>query len=209
MTVEERTREEVERRLDSLESEYGQFQVVEEAVTNDPDYFALGVERAANGWIGDAGAWVTDADGRALLIRHEEAPERWGTPGGGHEPGETLAETARREVHEETGVDVRLTGVYRARRKTVVHESNPERRFYMLTVWFEGEPADEDAASESTTSEDAASEDTERENGEPADTTVEVNDDEIVEARWFAEPPDEVHSFLEEKVDSWDGAATD
>jgi len=187
MTVEERTREEVRRRLDRLESEYGQFPVIEETVTNDSDYFALGVERAANGWIGDAGAWVTDADGRALLIRHEAGSERWGTPGGGHEPGETLDETARREVREETGVEVRLTGVYRARRKTVVHEVNPERRFDMLTVWFEGEPASEDA--------------------ESTDTTIEIGDDEVVEARWFAEPPEAVHDFLAEKVDSWHGAA--
>jgi ADP-ribose pyrophosphatase YjhB (NUDIX family) len=184
MTIEERTREEVKRRLDSLEAEFGGFPVVDETVTNDPDYFALGVERAANGWIGDAGAWVTDADGRALLIRHEGEPGRWGTPGGGHEPGETLAETARREVREETGIDVVLTGVYRARRKTVVHESNPERRFHMLTVWFEGEPAN-------------------------SDTTVETGDDEIVEARWFAGPPESVHDFLTEKIDGWDGAATD
>lgn len=180
-TIEERTRREVQRRLGHLEDEYGAFPVVEETVTNDPDYFARGVERAANGWVGDAGAWVTDEDGRALLIRHEAGADRWGTPGGGHEPGETLAGTARREVREETGVDARLTGVYRARRKTVVDESNPERRFLMLTVWFEGDAAG--AAPE-----------------------LDVSDEEVVEARWFADPPEAVHGFLEDKIERWSGA---
>lgn len=184
MTIEQRTREEVKRRLDRLEREYGQFPVVEERVTNDPDYFAQGAERAADGWIGDAGAWVTDADGRALLIRHEGGPDRWGTPGGGHEPGETLAETARREVREETGVEVELTGVFRARRKTVVDESNPERRFFMLTVWFEGELAESGGGA----------------------TAIDVGDDEVVEARWHAEPPERVHDFLAAKVENWDRA---
>jgi ADP-ribose pyrophosphatase YjhB (NUDIX family) len=186
MRIEDRTRKEVERRLARLESEYGTFPVVEEAVTNDSDYFAHGVELVSEGWIGDAGAWITDERGRALLIRHEADTERWGTPGGGHVPGETLAGTARREVREETGVEVRLTGVYRARRKTVVDESDPERRFRMLTVWFEGEPARPDGAA-------------------PA---IEVGDDEIVDARWHAEPPARVHDFLDAKMETWDGADT-
>ena len=179
--IEERTRRGIGGRLDRIEREYGAFPVVEETVTNDPDYFAWGVERAANGWVGDAGAWVTDADGRALLIRHEGAPDRWGTPGGGHEPGETLAETARREVREETGVDPEFAGVFRARRKTVVDESNPERRFLLLTVWFEG------AVTES----------------EPQ---LDVGDEEVVAARWFADPPDAVHGFLEDRIEHWGGA---
>jgi ADP-ribose pyrophosphatase YjhB (NUDIX family) len=129
MTTEERTWTEIDRRLDRLAVEYGAFPVVEETVTNDPDYFAHGVELVSEGWIGDAGAWVADDRGRTLLIRHEADTERWGTPGGGHEPGETLAETARRGVHEGTGIAVRLTGVYRARRKTVVDESDPDAAF--------------------------------------------------------------------------------
>ncbi|WP_436925231.1 NUDIX hydrolase [Halosimplex amylolyticum] len=182
MTVDEQTREDVDRRLARLTAEFGEFPVVEETVENDPDFFESGVEMVREGWIGDAGAFVTDGDDRALLIRHEGEPDRWGTPGGGHEPGETMAETARREVREETGIEVDLAGVFRARRKTAVHENDPDRRFQMLTVWF-----DADAQA----------------------TEIDIGDDEIVEARWFAEPPDRVHDFLEEQVADWDDSRAD
>ncbi|WP_276255127.1 NUDIX hydrolase [Halomontanus rarus] len=184
MSIDERTRAEVDRRLERLESEYGSFPIREKTVTNESLFFEQGVELAREGWIGDAGAWVTDAADRALLIRHEADPERWGTPGGGHEPGETMGETARREVREETGLEPTLTGVCFARRKTVVHEDDPERRFRMLTVIFE---ADVDA-------------------GDGVETAIRIGDDEILEARWFEadDPPEAVHGFLEERVEDWE-----
>ena len=45
-----------------------------------------------------------------LMIRRGTAPRigQWSLPGGGQELGETTAETARREVMEETGVDVEV-----------------------------------------------------------------------------------------------------
>jgi ADP-ribose pyrophosphatase YjhB (NUDIX family) len=50
--------------------------------------------------------------GRVLLARRSYAPwkGRWGTPGGFCERGEHPIETAEREVLEETGLGVRLTG---------------------------------------------------------------------------------------------------
>ena len=55
-----------------------------------------------------AGAVVHDAAGRLLLIRRGREPGRglWSLPGGRCEPGESAAETAVREVREETGLDV-------------------------------------------------------------------------------------------------------
>ena len=55
-----------------------------------------------------AGAVVHDAAGRLLLIRRAREPGRglWSLPGGRCEPGEGAAETAVREVREETGLDV-------------------------------------------------------------------------------------------------------
>jgi len=53
-------------------------------------------------------------DGKILLTKREDF-EIWCLPGGGVEPGESLAEAAIRETREETGVDVELThlvGVY-------------------------------------------------------------------------------------------------
>jgi 8-oxo-dGTP pyrophosphatase MutT (NUDIX family) len=54
---------------------------------------------------------VLDPDGRVLLFhaRHPEVPEIgewWELPGGGAEPGESVHETAIRELYEETGIRV-------------------------------------------------------------------------------------------------------
>jgi ADP-ribose pyrophosphatase YjhB (NUDIX family) len=67
-----------------------------------------------------------DADGRMLLIQRRDN-ERWAQPGGAVEYGELLAETARREAWEESGVTVEPTailGIYEARRhgfQTIYH----------------------------------------------------------------------------------------
>src|SRR5579885_3187653 len=53
------------------------------------------------------GVVVQDA-GRVLLIKREDF-EVWALPAGGVESGETLAQTAIREVREETGLVVELT----------------------------------------------------------------------------------------------------
>ncbi|WP_238157928.1 NUDIX domain-containing protein [Kribbella voronezhensis] len=60
-----------------------------------------------------AAAAVLDGD-RLLLTRRSDNGE-WCLPGGGVDPGERPAETAQREVLEETGLTVRVTdllGVY-------------------------------------------------------------------------------------------------
>jgi len=54
------------------------------------------------------GAIVSDGDGRIVVVRRGQAPSRglWSLPGGRVEAGETLAQAVRREVKEETGLDV-------------------------------------------------------------------------------------------------------
>jgi 8-oxo-dGTP pyrophosphatase MutT (NUDIX family)/transcriptional regulator with XRE-family HTH domain len=51
---------------------------------------------------------LLDRDGRVLLIRwrlNEDTTPFWFTPGGGLQPGETHVQAARRELHEELGLD--------------------------------------------------------------------------------------------------------
>ena len=50
-----------------------------------------------------AGALIVDAQGRLLLQRRSD-DDTWGIVGGAVEPGESVEEAARREVHEETGL---------------------------------------------------------------------------------------------------------
>lgn len=54
------------------------------------------------------GGIVRHPDGRLLLIQRGQEPSRgrWSVPGGRVNPGEDLLDATRREVHEETGVEV-------------------------------------------------------------------------------------------------------
>lgn len=62
---------------------------------------------------GAAGAVIKD--GKILLVRRHNLSRTWGIPGGVQELGETIQETAHREVLEEVGLDLEvkdLIGVY-------------------------------------------------------------------------------------------------
>lgn len=48
---------------------------------------------------------ITDSSERVLLVRQNYRERLWALPGGMALPGEALADTARREVREETGLD--------------------------------------------------------------------------------------------------------
>jgi ADP-ribose pyrophosphatase YjhB (NUDIX family) len=55
-------------------------------------------------------AFVLDDAGRLLMIRRTDN-DLYAMPGGGQEVGETVAQAVVREVAEETGIDVEVTGV--------------------------------------------------------------------------------------------------
>ena len=61
-----------------------------------------------------AATLVVDETGRLLLLKRSDSG-CWGPPGGAVEPGENLEAAARREVREETGLELgglSLSGVY-------------------------------------------------------------------------------------------------
>lgn len=170
-----RSRRAVDQRLDRLRDAHGPFPFHTETVENDPALFAHGREFFEAGGRGGAGARVTDDEGRVLLIRHPRDPDQWVLPGGGHEPGETFAETAVREVWEEAGVECEITGVWQAKRRRFVHREDPERRGYLLSVFFTAEYAGGEAGRYPERWDD---------------------DEEILEVAWFDDPPENAAGFV-------------
>ncbi len=90
---------------------------------------------------------IIQVPGGIVLIKRRYPPPGWALPGGFVEYGETVEAAARREAHEETGLDVSLTellGVY----------SDPRRdpRGHTMAVVFignaEGTPSAGDDAAE-------------------------------------------------------------
>jgi 8-oxo-dGTP diphosphatase len=59
------------------------------------------------------GAAIFDDAGRLLLVQRLTEPESgaWGLPGGKIDFGEPARETARREIAEELGIDIEVTGL--------------------------------------------------------------------------------------------------
>jgi len=57
-----------------------------------------------------AGAFIRDERGRVLLVRRADSGN-WTLPGGMQDIGESIPQTALREVREETGLDVEITGL--------------------------------------------------------------------------------------------------
>lgn len=54
--------------------------------------------------------WRRGSGGAEVLVCHRASEDLWALPKGTPEPGETLEETALREVREETGVEVAIEG---------------------------------------------------------------------------------------------------
>ncbi|WP_030751683.1 NUDIX hydrolase [Streptomyces sp. NRRL F-5135] len=78
------------------------------------DYFRDPEAPKANSVVPSVTAVVQDSRGRLLLI-HKTDNNLWALPGGGHDAGESIAQTVVREVEEETGMTVaveEIVGLY-------------------------------------------------------------------------------------------------
>ncbi len=89
--------------------------------------------------IGCSALIFDEAREKVLLTRREDNGQ-WCLPGGGMEPGESVAENCAREVREETGLQVRLTrllGVYSDPDRLVEYADG--NRFQMVVLSFEAQ----------------------------------------------------------------------
>ncbi len=75
---------------------------------------------------------------RFLLVQETKYGETWSVPGGRVEPGEALGDAAVREVLEESGVPIRLDGIYRV-------EHTPGELGARVRILFAGSPIDDTA----------------------------------------------------------------
>ncbi len=88
----------------------------------------------ANSLVPAASAVVVDQAGRILLHRRDDN-ELWSIPGGAMEVGERIADTAVREVKEETGLDVQpeaLVGIYTNPRHVVEYADGEVRQQFSV-----------------------------------------------------------------------------
>jgi len=81
---------------------------------------------------------VVISHGRVLLVRRGRAPAlgEWSIPGGMLESGETLAEGVRRELSEETGLDVRVLAFLEVFERIDVDGDGKTRHHYVVLDYF-------------------------------------------------------------------------
>jgi 8-oxo-dGTP pyrophosphatase MutT (NUDIX family) len=112
------------------------------------DYFNDPNAPAANSVVPSVTVAIRDDVGRILLI-HKIDNGRWALPGGGHDAGERIADTAVREVQEETGLRiavVRLVGTYTDPNHVMAYDDGEVRQQFSLCFegrWISGEPRED------------------------------------------------------------------
>ena len=88
----------------------------------------------ANSVVPSVVAAVRNEHGDLLLI-HRTDNDLWALPGGGHDIGEWIAQTVMREVREETGIEVEVTGligIYTDPRHVIAYDDGEVRQQFSL-----------------------------------------------------------------------------
>jgi ADP-ribose pyrophosphatase YjhB (NUDIX family) len=98
------------------------------------DYYNDDHAPVANSVVPSTTAIVTDPEGRILVIRRRDNGQ-WALPGGGMDLGESIKDAAVREVREETGLTVEVTGlvgVYSNPRHVMAYADGEVRQQFSL-----------------------------------------------------------------------------
>jgi 8-oxo-dGTP pyrophosphatase MutT (NUDIX family) len=104
------------------------------------DYFDDPQAPEANSLVVAVAAVVRDEDGKLLMIQRSDNG-LWALPGGAQDIGETTREAAIREVEEETGISVEITGVsgiYSDPRHVIAYDDGEVRQEFSIV--FHGRP---------------------------------------------------------------------
>ncbi|WP_406308577.1 NUDIX domain-containing protein [Streptomyces sp. NBC_00121] len=94
----------------------------------------------ANSVVPSVTAIVRNDSGRLLLI-HKSDNDLWALPGGGHDIGESIADTVVREVAEETGIAVkvdRVVGLYTNPHHVIAYDDGEVRQ--QFSICFRAHP---------------------------------------------------------------------
>lgn len=105
------------------------------------DYLGDPNAPAANSLVPSVNVVVVNDEDRILMIRRSDN-DNWAVPGGGMDLGESIAEAAMREVKEETGIDIEVTGlvgIYTNPRHVIEYTSDGEVR-QEFSVVFTAKP---------------------------------------------------------------------
>jgi 8-oxo-dGTP pyrophosphatase MutT (NUDIX family) len=98
------------------------------------DYYDDPAAPKANSIVVAVTAAVRNPRGELLLIERTDNG-LWALPGGGQDLGESAVEAARREVHEETGIDIEITGlsgIYSDPRPVIAYDNGEVRQEFSL-----------------------------------------------------------------------------
>lgn len=89
-----------------------------------------------NALVPAVGAFIVNDAGRVLLIRRGDNG-LWALPGGGQDFGESVADAARREVREETGLGVEITsivGIYSDPGHVIAYDDGEVRQEFSIVL---------------------------------------------------------------------------
>lgn len=98
------------------------------------DYYDDPSAPTPNSVVPAAVGFVPDDQGR-ILLQHRVDNDLWALPGGTHDFGESIERTVVREVREETGLDVEVTGlvgIYSDPRAVIAYSDGEVRQQFTL-----------------------------------------------------------------------------